>query len=82
MLQYDHYVDDDTIRAAIIGGGIIKDKDSKYNNLYFFTDYVENELYGVDIDTKNLFIFPLPQIGNPTSLKISPFEKDWKKTKS
>jgi hypothetical protein len=76
LLQYDHYVDDDTIRAAIIGGGIIKDKDSKYNNLYFFTDYVENELYGVDIDTKNLFIFPLPQIGNPTSLKISPFEKD------
>jgi hypothetical protein len=76
LLQYNHYVDDDTIRAAIIGGGIISDKDSKYNNLYFFTDYVENELYGVDIDNQNLFIFPLPQIGNPTSLKISPFEKD------
>ena len=76
FLQYDHYVDENTIRAAIIGGDIISDTTSLYKDYYFFTDYVENELYGVDLNDKSLLIFPLPQIGNPTSLRISPFEKD------
>jgi len=76
LLQYDHVVNPDVIRAAIIGGDIIKDPISKYNNFYFFTDYVESELYGLNINTSELFIFPLPSISNATSLRVSPFETD------
>ena len=75
LLQYDHVVNPDVIRAAIIGGDIIKDPISKYNNFYF-TDYVESELYGLNINTSELFIFPLPSISNATSLRVSPFETD------
>ena len=63
-LQYDHVVNQQVIRAAIIGGDIITDENSKYKDYYFFTDYVESELYGFDINTKELFIFPLPVISN------------------
>lgn len=76
LLQYDHIVNEDTIRAAIIGGDFIKNGSGKYDNIYFFTDYVENELYGLNVDTKDLIIFPLEQIGNPTSLKANPFRAD------
>lgn len=76
FIQYDHYVNEDTIRAAIIGGDFIKKGSGRYENFYFFTDYVENEIYGVNIETKDLIIFPTPFIGNPTSLKSSPFSED------
>lgn len=76
LLQYDHIVNPDVVRAAIIGGDIINDQDSKYNNFYFFTDYVESELYGLNINTKELYIFPLPSLSNATALRISPFETD------
>jgi len=75
-LYYDHFVNDSTIRAAIIGGDFLIKPTDKYNDFYFFTDYVENELYGLDVKTKDIIIFPLPDIGNPTSLKASPFNKD------
>ena len=75
-LQYDHVVNPQVIRAAIIGGDIITDENSKYKDYYFFTDYVESELYGFDINTKELFIFPLPIISNATSLRVSPFSED------
>ena len=76
LLQYDHFVDDNTIRAAIIGGDFIKNGTGKYDNYYFFTDYVESEIYGVNVETKDLLIFPVTFVGNPTSLKGSPFQKD------
>jgi hypothetical protein len=76
LLYYDHFVNDSTIRAAIIGGDFLTRPTDKYNDFYFFTDYVENELYGLDVMTKDIIIFPLPDIGNPTSLKASPFNKD------
>ena len=76
LLQYDHYVNEETIRAAIIGGDFIRNGSGRYEKYYFFTDYVENEIYGVNIETKDLIIFPIPFIGNPTSLKSSPFSED------
>ena len=76
LLQYDHFVDDNTIRAAIIGGDFIKNGTGKYDNYYFFTDYVESEIYGVNVETKDVLIFPVTFVGNPTSLKGSPFQKD------
>ena len=76
LMSYDHFVNEDTIRAAIIGGDFITQGSGNYKDLYFFTDYVENELYGFNVNTENLFIFPLPDIGNATSLKASPFSED------
>ena len=76
LLQYDHFVDENTIRAAIIGGDFIRNGSGKYDDYYFFTDYVESEIYGVNIETKDLLIFPVTFVGNPTSLKGSPFQKD------
>ena len=76
LLQYDHYVNENTIRAAIIGGDFIRNGTGKYDNYYFFTDYVENEIYGVNVETQDLLIFPIPNLGNPTSLKSSPFQRD------
>ena len=76
LLQYDHFVDENTIRAAIIGGDFIKNGTGKYDNYYFFTDYVESEIYGVNVETKDVLIFPVTFVGNPTSLKGSPFQKD------
>ena len=75
-LQYDHVVNPEVIRAAIIGGDIIEDPNSKYKDFYFFTDYVESELYGFNINTNELFIFPLPLVSNATSLRVSPFDTD------
>ena len=76
LLQYDHFVNENTIRAAIIGGDFIRNGTGKYDDYYFFTDYVENEIYGVNINTQDLLIFPIPYLGNPTSVKGSPFQKD------
>lgn len=76
LLQYDHYVNENTIRAAIIGGDFIRNGTGKYDNYYFFTDYVENEIYGVNVETQDFLIFPIPNLGNPTSLKSSPFQSD------
>ena len=75
-LQYDHVVNPNVIRAAIIGGDIITDENSKYKDYYFFTDYVESELYGFNINTRELLIFPLPIVSNATSLRVSPFSED------
>lgn len=74
LLQYDHYVNENTIRAAIIGGDFIRNGTGKYEDYYFFTDYVENEIYGVNINTQDVLIFPIPLLGNPTSIKGSPFQ--------
>ena len=76
ILQYDHYVNENTIRAAIIGGDFIRNGTGKYDDYYFFTDYVENEIYGVNVNTLDLLIFPIPLLGNPTSIKGSPFQDD------
>ena len=76
LLQYDHYVNENTIRAAIIGGDFIRNGTGKYDDYYFFTDYVENEIYGVNINTQDVLIFPIPLLGNPTSIKGSPFQDD------
>lgn len=76
LLYYDHYVNENTIRAAIIGGDIIRDADSPYKDIYFFTDFIENELYGYDLNNNELYIFPLPQISNPTSLRVDPFNSN------
>lgn len=78
IVFYEHVVNQNVIRAAIIGGDIIVDKNSKYFQHYFFTDYVERELFAYDFINDKLYVFPLPSTitSNPTSVKVSPFEED------
>ena len=75
---YEHAVNPNVIRAAIIGGDIIVNEKSKYFEHYFFTDYVERELFAYDINKDILYIFPLPDTiqSNPTSVRVSPFADD------
>ena len=64
-------------RAAIIGGGVIADKSSKYYKKYFFADYLSNELFMYDFINDELTILPLGNLNSYiTSLAIYPNEKD------
>lgn len=62
-------------RAAIIGGGVVENLNSKYFEHYFFADYLSNELFAYDFNKKELKIFPLGNLGgNITSLAINPIK--------
>ena len=78
IVFYDHYVNADTYRAAIIGGDVIGREQSKYFQHLFFTEYTEREIFAYDIVNDSLFLFPFPEsnLGSPTALRVSPFEDD------
>ena len=65
-------------RAAIIGGDVITNPESYYNNYYFFTDYVTLELFAYNLEENKLYLFPVNNIynTNPTSLRVHPSKKD------
>ena len=64
-------------RAAIIGGGIIKDTGSKYYENYFFADYLSGEIFSYDFKNNRLKIIPLGESYTLiTSLSIHPFISD------
>jgi hypothetical protein len=71
-VYYTHQAPEN-FRAAIIGGGVIENKESKYYEHYFFADYLSNELFAYDFKKNELFLFPL---GNTnffiTSVTIHP----------
>ena len=73
---YSH-VAPENYRAAIIGGGIIKDTKSKYYENYFFADYLSGEIFSYDFKNNLLKIIPLGESYKLiTSLSIHPFISD------
>ncbi len=75
-VYYTHQAPEN-FRAALIGGGVIENLESKYYEHYFFVDYLSNELFSYDFINDELFIFPLGDLNsNITSLVINPVKKD------
>jgi hypothetical protein len=69
-VYYTHQAPEN-FRAAIIGGGVIENKESKYYEHYFFADYLSNELFAYDFNKDELFIFPLGNVNSfITSVEI------------
>ena len=60
VVYYNHD-SPDTYRAALIGGGIIEDAESKYFEHYFFAEYFAKEIYSYDYKNDLLYQYPLPQ---------------------
>tara|TARA_B100000686_G_scaffold36012_2_gene37545 strand:+ start:12606 stop:14129 length:1524 start_codon:yes stop_codon:yes gene_type:complete len=77
-VYYNHRPGNDIYRAAIIGGDVISDPSSYYNNFYFFTDYVTLELFAYNLTEDKLYVFPVINSynTNPTVLKVHPTKKD------
>ena len=67
----------ENFRAAIIGGGVIENKESKYYEHYFFADYLSDELFAYDFNKDELFIIPLGNVPSViTSVGIHPTKLD------
>ena len=77
-VYYNHRPGNNIYRAAIIGGDVITNPESYYNNYYFFTDYVTLELFAYNLEENKLYLFPVNNIynTNPTSLRVHPSKKD------
>ena len=77
-VYYNHQPGNGVYRAAIIGGDVISNEDSYYNNFYFFTDYVTLEIFAYDMIEDRLYVFPMINSynTNPTSLAAHPTKKD------
>ena len=58
-------------RAAIIGGDVITNSESKYFEHFIFADYLSNELFAYDFINDQLKILPLQTLGSPiTSVTV------------
>ena len=51
------------IMRAIIGGGVVEDKNSKYFQHYIFADYLSSELFAYDFINDSLYSLPLNNLG-------------------
>lgn len=56
---YDHNTET-VYRGALIGGGVVSDTTSRYDNNYIFADYVSKELFAYDFINDSLVLLPLP----------------------
>jgi len=75
-VYYTHQAPEN-FRAAIIGGGVVQNKESNYYEHYLFADYLSNELFAYDFKKDELFIFPLGNINSfITSVMIHPTKID------
>ena len=71
-VYYTHQAPEN-FRAAIIGGGVVHNKESKYFEHYLFVDYLSNELFSYDFNKDELFIIPLGNLNSfITSVEIHP----------
>ena len=61
----------DIYRAAIIGGDILFDVNSEYNFDIYFADYLSQELFSLNLITREVKIFPIPGIVSVTSVKVN-----------
>ena len=77
-VYYNHQPGNGVYRAAIIGGDVISNENSYYNNFYFFTDYVTLEIFAYDMIEDRLYVFPMINSynTNPTSIATHPTKKD------
>ena len=76
VVYYQHQAPEN-YRAAIIGGEVISNKNSKYYEFYIFSDYLSNELFLYDFLNNNLYIVPIVGIEDViTSLAIHPLKSD------
>lgn len=76
IVYYSHNAPN-VIRAAIIGGGVIEDKNSKYYENYIFADFLSRELFTYDFINNKLSIFPLGNLDSfITSVSIHPSKLD------
>ena len=66
----------DIYRAAIIGGDILSDINSDYNFDIYFADYLSQELFSLNLITREVKIFPISGITNITSIKVNYGDKD------
>ena len=67
----------ENFRAAIIGGGVIQNKESKYYEHYLFADYLSDELFAYDFNKDELLIFPPVNINSfISSVEIHPTKND------
>ena len=75
-VYYTHQAPEN-FRAAIIGGGVVQNKESNYYEHYLFADYLSNELFAYDFKKNELFLFPLGNINSfITSVMIHPTKID------
>ena len=67
---YNHYPTENDYRAAIIGGDIILDNDSKYIFNIVTVDINTNELFLYNLTSRELTIIPpIEKIGSTTSIR-------------
>jgi hypothetical protein len=75
-VYYTHQAPEN-FRAAIIGGGVVQNKESKYYEHYLFADYLSNELFSYDFNNDELFIIPLGNLNSfITSVELHPTKFD------
>lgn len=76
--EFDENCDGQTniYRAAIIGGDILNNASSKYNFDIFFADYLSQELFSLNLISRELKIFPIEGVSNVTSVRTSSNQKD------
>ena len=70
------YGQTDIYRAAIIGGDILSDINSDYNFDIYFADYLSQELFSLNLITREVKIFPIPGITSITSIKVNYGDND------
>ncbi len=65
------YGQTDLYRAAIIGGDILYDINSDYNFDIYFADYLSQELFSLNLISREVKIFPIPGIVTITSIRVN-----------
>lgn len=71
VFQYSHNPNEEIYRAAIIGGDIFKNLNSKYSQKIFVAEYLTGELFSIDLITRNVSIFEIDNLNkNVTSLRV------------
>ena len=77
IFTYVHSPSEDVRRAAIIGGDIFKEVESKYFQEVVVSDYVSNELLLYNINNNSVSILPIENFFEGiTALRVFTYEKD------
>lgn len=75
--QYKHSPNDSIYRAAIIGGDIFKNVNSQYFQDIVFADYLSNEIYSINLTSRDFNIYPLENFNEYfTSLRVLNYEEN------
>lgn len=75
--QYKHAPNNSIYRAAIIGGDIFKNVNSLYFQDIVFADYLSNEIYSINLASRDFKIYPLESFNDYiTSLRVLNYEEN------